>query len=125
MGSRGAVRGGEAKSEEDSRVRLKAGLGGFVLGGKNGLGPGAVHAGPRLYRETRPGVSQLPIEGVTALVFQVEAMFSINCTGCFSWTSEVLFPRCSKYKKESIVECSQFNPETLLICAKRLIGCNC
>jgi hypothetical protein len=75
MGSRGAVRGGEAKSEEDSRVRLKAGLGGFVLGGKNGLGPGAVHAGPRLYRETRPGVSQLPIEVVKALVFQVEAIF--------------------------------------------------
>lgn len=61
---------GEARSEEDSRVRLKAGLGGFVLGGKKGLGPSAVHAGPRLYRETRPGVSQLPIGGVTGVAFR-------------------------------------------------------
>lgn len=49
------------RSDEGSRVRLKAGLGGFNSGGKKGLGPGAVHAGPRLYRKTRPGVSQLPI----------------------------------------------------------------
>lgn len=69
-GLEGPSEGGEARSEEDSRVRLKAGLGGFVLGGKKGLGPSAVHAGPRLYHETRPGVSQLPIGGVTGVAFR-------------------------------------------------------